>query len=619
MWTLYNQDAVMADIKETPERATWGSQVEFVLTCVGCAVGLGNVWRYPYLAYKNGGGAFLLPYFLSLFLLGMPLFALDINLGQFASVGPLRIWRLSPIFRGLGIAMVTVTSFIMIYYSVVIAQFIYFLCASMTSELPWSSCLHEWNTCSCRIDANDTSYLNNTNINCTDRDVVFPNATRSPSEEYYNFHVLEMSDGIGSVGKMKWELTLCNLLSWTVCCIIIMKGIKSLGKVIYVFTVLPYILLTVMLIRGLTLDGYLDGVKYYITPQPEKLSSASVWGDAAVQIFFSTSTCSGALIAMASYNKFNNNTLRDAMLIPLINCLTSFFAGFAIFSVLGFMAYTKHVDVADVTAQGPGLVFVVYPEALSRMPIPPLWSILFFIMLITLGWSSMISGVESVLTSIIDVFPQLATGRNNYLLRIGGCLLGFLLGLPQVTQGGSYILNLMDTFVGGFPLLIIGLTEIVAVIFVYGIRRFKDDVRMMIGLRMNIVETIVYNYFLLCWGIISPVLLVVVIVFKCMQYTPIIGPGYPDWSEALGWLIVAAILISIPAWFCGYFCYKGGFEVWWNLSKPLENWGPKLDENKHGRYSSQLELSLPTLENACVNEKGGGFMNGGYEEEKSKF
>ncbi|XP_046351914.1 sodium- and chloride-dependent glycine transporter 1-like [Haliotis rufescens] len=611
----------MSDSKKAPDRATWGSQVEFILTCVGCAVGLGNVWRFPYLAYKDGGGAFLLPYFLSLFVLGIPLFALDINMGQFASVGPLKVWRLSPIFRGLGIAMVAVTSFIMIYYSVVIAQFVYFLCASMTSELPWSTCLHEWNTCFCRINVNDTSYLNNTNINCTDQIVVPQNATRSPSEEYYNLHVLEVSDGIGSVGRMKWELVLCNLLSWTVCCIITIKGIKSLGKVIYVFTVLPYILLTVMLVRGLTLDGYLDGVKYYITPKPEQLTSASVWGDAAVQIFFSTSTCSGALIAMASYNKFNNNTLRDSILIPLINCLTSFFAGFAIFSVLGFMAHTKGVEVEEVTAQGPGLVFVVYPEALSRMPIPPLWSILFFIMLITLGWSSMISGVESVLTSVIDVFPQLAQGRNNYLFRIGVCLLGFLLGLPQVTQGGSYILNLMDTFVGGFPLLIIGLVELVAVIFVYGIRRFKDDVRMMIGTRMNIVATIVYYYFLLCWCFLSPVLLVTVLVFKSMQYTPITGPGYPEWSEALGWLIVAAILISIPAWYCGYFCFKGGFELWWNLNKPLDEWGPRLDENKHGRYSPGFGSPLATLENVSVgsNKKGGGLINGGYEEGKSRF
>lgn len=136
------------------------------------------------------------------------------------------------------------------------------------------------------------------------------------------------------------------------------------------------------------LPGSIDGIRYYLTPDFNALYDANVWVDAATQVFFSLGPGFGVLLAFASYNKFHNNVYRDAVMTSAINSATSFLAGFVIFSVLGYMAKRLDVDVRDIAAEGPGLVFIVYPEAISTMPAGPIWAVIFFLMLLTLGLDS---------------------------------------------------------------------------------------------------------------------------------------------------------------------------------------------------------------------------------------
>ncbi|XP_055959211.1 sodium- and chloride-dependent glycine transporter 1-like [Patella vulgata] len=455
------------------ERAQWGRQIEFIFTLIGYAVGLGNVWRFPYLCFRNGGGAFLIPYVICLVFLGIPIFGLEIAFGQFGGKGPISIWKnANPIFKGIGMGGILISAIISIYYDIIIAWALYYLFASMTDKLPWEDCTD----CACQLydsqanvtnylNSNVTNYLNSTELNCT----LFTGQPRSASEIYYRDVVLSESEKLGDWGILKWDLSLCNLLSWTIVFIVLSKGIQSLGKVVYVTAIFPYVLLTILLIRGAMLEGALEGIKYYITPDLSRLTDATVWSDAAVQIFFSLSSCQGGLMAMASYNKFTNNILRDAIMIPVINCLTSFYAGFVVFSVLGYMAHERQLPVANVTQGGAGLAFIVYPEALSKMPISPLWAILFFLMLCMLGFSSQFSTAETAMTGIIDEFPRfLHSGKRRILFRVGVCISGCLLGLPMLTQGGSYLLDLIDSYILGFPTLFMGLIETVAIIWVYG-------------------------------------------------------------------------------------------------------------------------------------------------------
>ncbi|KAK7112886.1 sodium- and chloride-dependent glycine transporter 1-like [Littorina saxatilis] len=569
---------------EEPEiRASWGRHLEFIVTCIGFAVGLGNVWRFPYLCFRNGGGAFLIPYIICLVLMGIPLFCLEITFGQFASLGPLSIWSVNPLFKGLGYTMMALVAILTIYYNVVVAQAVYFFFASMQSTLPWTQCGEDWNTCYCRTgDENTTDldplrWFNSSGLNCTGI-VVNGSNIKSASEEYYNHYVLEKTSGIDEPGSLKWDLTLCNLAAWTIICISLIKGVSSLGKTQYFFALFPYVILTILLVRGVTLDGASDGIHFYITPETSKLTKSSVWLDAASQIFFSLSTSTGSLTAMSSYSKFKNNSLRDSIIIPIINCCTSFYAGFAIFSILGYMAKAKGVAVPDVTQSGTGLVFVAYPEALAKMPVPQLWSILFFFMMICLGMGTQIPSAETLLTALQDEYKCLRGKWRSIIFRVSMCFLGFLLGLPQTTQGGTYLLDLLDIFVG-FPLLLVGLFEFIAIVWVYGFGRITEDVMVMMGGDSFITRLLYYCYFSWTWLIVAPGFILAIIVFDSINYEPVTGPGYPEWSETLGWLTVAFIMMWIPVWYIGAYCYKGGFKLLVDLNQPLPQWHPAKKEH----------------------------------------
>lgn len=323
-------------------RGEWSSQLEFLLSSLSYAVGLGNLWRFPYLCYENGGGAFIIPYILMLIFAGIPLFFLEVSFGQYGRSGVITIWRISPLFRGIGWAMFLVSSFISIYYNVVIAWALFYLYSSLGSDVPWRHCNNHWNTVACGVE-NFLSLKNCTenlkglwyNNTCYTREddafEIMSNwtnvSTRAnheniayPSDEYFHRHVLDMSEGFHDFGTPNWKLALTLLTAWVLVGICLSRGIKSAGRAVYFTATFPYLVLIILLIRGLTLDGSIEGIKFYLTPQWHRLGHAKVWGDAAVQIFFSLSPCWGGLITLASYNKFNNNCLRDALVVSIGNC-----------------------------------------------------------------------------------------------------------------------------------------------------------------------------------------------------------------------------------------------------------------------------------------------------------
>ncbi|KAK3788153.1 hypothetical protein RRG08_042847 [Elysia crispata] len=610
--------------EDQQQRATWGRHLEFFVICIGFAVGLGNVWRFPHLMYSSGGGAFFIPYLISLVFMGAPLFCLEILFGQFASRGPINIWEINLLFKGLGYTLVIMSGVISIYYNVVVATAIYFFFASLQDPLPWTTCGNEWNTCDCRTPGMNTTltdpllWVNTTSgLDCSSMNFT-GDRIKSASEEYYYNSVLERTDGIHVPGAVKWDLTLCNLLGWVIICAALIGGVKSMGKAGYVSAILPYILLTVLVVRGVTLEGASKGLTFYLEPDFSKLADSRVWKRAAAQIFFSLSCCTGSLTAMSSYTKFNNNFISDSLVIPVINCFTSFYAGLAIFSVLGFMSHNTGLGVANVTTEGPGLTFVAYPEALAQMPVPQFWSALFFFMVVCLGMGTQFPSVETVLTGLQDEFPVLRKRKNNLIFRIGVCVAGFLLGIPQTTQasvnmivyfvvpllGGFYVLEWCDIFVG-WPLLLVGFLQVVAIVWVYGLNRFSEDIYMMIG--SNCIAWIIFKgYFE--WAIFGaiPVLLLIIIAFDIYDYTPITSDSYPAWSEALGWLFVVAIMMWVPLWYIARLAWAFWnrnpiTDTFWTVlhreNQPTSYWGPKDPNNRTiPRYQTDSTINSAELQ-----------------------
>ncbi|KAF7240197.1 Sodium- and chloride-dependent creatine transporter 1 [Varanus komodoensis] len=416
-----------------PERETWTRQMDFIMSCVGFAVGLGNVWRFPYLCYKNGGGVFLIPYLLIAILGGIPIFFLEISLGQFMKAGSINVWNVAPLFKGLGFASMVIVFYCNTYYIMVLAWAFYYLVKSFTATLPWSTCQNPWNSLECveifrhEDCANGTSSSNLTCDELSDK--------RSPVIEFWENKVLHLSKGLEFPGSINWEVTLCLLACWVLVYFCVWKGVKSTGKIVYFTATFPYVVLIILLIQGVMLPGAQDGIIYYLKPDWSKLASPQVWIDAGTQIFFSYAIGLGALTALGSYNRFNNNCYKDAIILALINSGTSFFSGFVVFSILGFMAAEQGVDISKVAESGPGLAFIAYPRAVTLMPIAPLWAALFFFMLLLLGLDSQFVGVEGFITGILDFFPAAYTFRFQREVTVAVCcVVSFFIELSMVTE-----------------------------------------------------------------------------------------------------------------------------------------------------------------------------------------
>uniref|UniRef100_A0A8C8YTT8 Transporter n=1 Tax=Prolemur simus TaxID=1328070 RepID=A0A8C8YTT8_PROSS len=575
------------------KRGNWGNQIEFVLTSVGYAVGLGNVWRFPYLCYRNGGGAFMFPYFIMLIFCGIPLFFMELSFGQFASQGCLGVWRVCPLFKGVGYGMMVVSTYIGIYYNVVICIAFYYFFSSMTHVLPWAYCNNPWNTPDC------ASVLDAANLTNGSRPAARPSnlshllnhslQRTSPSEEYWRLYVLKLSDDIGNFGEVRLPLLGCLGVSWVVVFLCLIRGVKSSGKVVYFTATFPYVVLTILFVRGVTLEGAFTGIMYYLTPQWDKILEAKVWGDAASQIFYSLGCAWGGLITMASYNKFHNNCYRDSVIISITNCATSVYAGFVIFSILGFMANHLGVDVSRVADHGPGLAFVAYPEALTLLPISPLWSLLFFFMLILLGLGTQFCLLETLVTAIVDEVGNEWILQKKTYVTLGVAVAGFLLGIPLTSQAGIYWLLLMDNYAASFSLVIISCIMCVSIMYIYGHRSYFQDIQMMLGFPPPL-------FFQICWRFVSPAIIFFILVFTVIQYRPITYNHYqyPGWAVAIGFLMALSSVLCIPLYALLRLCRTDGdtlLQRLKNATKPSRDWGPALLEHRTGRYAPTIAPS----------------------------
>ncbi|XP_010962758.3 sodium- and chloride-dependent betaine transporter isoform X1 [Camelus ferus] len=516
-------------------RGQWTNKMEFVLSVAGEIIGLGNVWRFPYLCYKNGGGAFFIPYFIFFFACGIPVFFLEVALGQYTSQGSVTAWRkICPLLQGIGLASVVIEAYLNIYYIVILAWALFYLFSSFTSELPWTACTHSWNTEQCRDFVNHSAASTATpSENFT-----------SPVIEFWERRVLGITAGLHDLGALRWELALCLLLAWVVCYFCIWKGVKITGKVVYFTATFPYLMLVILLVRGVTLPGASAGIIYYLKPDLLRLKDPQVWMDAGTQIFFSFAICQGCLTALGSYNKYHNNCYRDCVALCFLNSATSLGAGFVVFSILGFMSQEQGVPISEVAESGPGLAFIAFPKAVTMMPLSQLWSCLFFLMLIFLGLDSQFVCMECLVTASMDMFPrQLRKSGQRELLILGIAVVCYLIGLFLVTEGGMYVFQLFDYYAcSGTCLLFLSVFEVICISWVYGAERFYDNVEDMIGYRP-------WPLVKISWLFLTPGLCLATFLFSLSKYSPLKYNNvyvYPPWGYSIGWLLALSSMGCVP-------------------------------------------------------------------------
>uniref|UniRef100_A0A2K5DVU6 Solute carrier family 6 member 19 n=1 Tax=Aotus nancymaae TaxID=37293 RepID=A0A2K5DVU6_AOTNA len=430
--------------EEASSRPKWDNKAQYMLTCVGFCVGLGNVWRFPYLAkHPRRVGAFMIPFLILLVLEGIPLLHLEFAIGQRLRQGSVGVWSsIHPALKGLGVASMLVSFVVGLYYNTIIAWVMWYFFNSFQEPLPWSQC---------PLNEDKTGYVDE----C---------ARSSPVDYFWYRETLNISTSISDSGSVQWWMLLCLACAWSILYMCTIRGIETTGKV-------P---------RG---PG---------------------------QLVFQTCDM--------------NSFLSEGV-------------------------------------EGTGLAFIVFTEAITRMPVSPLWSVLFFVMLFCLGLSSMFGNMEGVVVPLQDlkVIPpkwpkELLTGLI--------CLGTFLIGIIFTLNSGQYWLSLLDSYAGSIPLLIIAFCEMFAVVYVYGVDRFNKDIEFMIGHKPNI-------FWQVTWRVVSPLLMLVIFFFffvvkvnEELTYS-IWDPGYeefpksqkisyPNWVYAVVVIVAGVPCLTIP----GYAIYK---------------------------------------------------------------
>ncbi len=491
-------------VKPKHAKDGFASRKVFIFAAIGSAVGLGNIWRFPYVAYEGGAGAFLIPYLCALLFAGIPLLYFLYAIGhRNRGSAPLSLRRFSRGAEWIGWWMVLVAVVIGVYYAAIIAWAIKYTFLSFNQG--WGD---------------------------------------DPAT-YLNADFLKVAESPGPTMEFVPEILLLMIVVWVVSVGVLAMGIQNgIGRTAVIFIPVLLIAFALLVIYSLTLEGAGSGLDAFFTPDWGALTDSSVWISAVGQIFFSLSIGFGIMITYASYVQPRTDMTGSGAVVAFSNSGFELLAGIGVFATLGFIAQSTGQAIDEVVASGIGLAFVAFPTIINEAPAGALIGVLFFGSLVLAGLTSLISIIEVIIGAVRDkagISRQAAT---------------FVVGVPMAvvsilmfsTTGGLYLLDTLDAFVNSFG--IVGAAFVVMLAMTWVFRKLP-----VLQGHMNVHGSIkLLGWWKALIAVIIPIALAVMLYqeFEAKLSEPY--GGYPgSLVNVLGWgmaaaLPIIAIILSFLPW-----------------------------------------------------------------------
>jgi NSS family neurotransmitter:Na+ symporter len=485
-------------------RPQWKTHLGFLLAAVGSAVGLGNIWRFPYLCYKNGGGAFLIPYFIALIVVGIPLMILEIGLGhKMRGSAPASYATIDKRWEWVGWWQLIFVMFgIVLYYSVIISWCLNFLFFSF-----------------------NLSYKND------------------PNTFFFNDFLMSSASPF-QIGDVRTPILFSLAVVWFLNWFIVFRGVqKGLEKANKFFMPLLGLLVVILVVWSVQLSGAKEGLILYLKPQFSKLRDVEVWIDAFSQIFFTLSLGFGIMIAYASYLPKKSEIVKDSISISLINCLFSVVVGIGVFAVLGYMAGATSQPIEELVDEGIGLAFVAFPKAISMLPsFAKLFGMVFFGSLVIAGLSSSISIIEAFTSGIVDKFHYSRKSIVSIL-----CIAGFFGSVIFTTQGGLFWIDIVDHFINHYGLVLAGVFECIIIGWIYKTRRLREHIDHASTIKIS-------SWWDYAIKVVIPIVLIMLLINSLVKELSTPYGSYPVLSLVVigrDWLIITlffALIVAFKSW-----------------------------------------------------------------------
>ena len=492
---------------QTRKREAFGSRNVFILSAIGSAVGLGNIWRFPYVAYEGGGGAFLIPYLCALLTAGIPLLFFDYAIGhRFRGSAPLAFRRMHRAAEPLGWWQVLICVVIAVYYAVIVAW------AAMYT---WFSAQLTWG--------------------------------KGNEETFFFTEFLQTAD-VAEVGLSTTfvpQVGIPLVVVWVVVIIIMALGVRrGIGMANLVLMPLLTVMFAILVVQALFLPGAMDGLNAFFTPNWEALADPAVWASAYGHIFFSLSVAFGIMVTYASYLKRKTDLTGSGLVVAFANSGFEILAGIGVFAALGFMAQAQGTEVAGVATSGIGLAFIAFPTIVSQATGGSIIGVLFFGALVFAGITSLISILEVIVAALQD---KLGWARIRTTLTVSIPLAIVSIALFSTTTALT-VLDTTDAFVNAFGIMAVALVAVIVVAWLlHKLPVLQAHLNERSSFRVG-------RLWKLLIAVLAPVVLGYLFISELIAKISAPYSGYPIWFLAVfGWgmvvaLVVLALVLSLLPW-----------------------------------------------------------------------